>query len=311
MRRDVAGARSRARRGALVLLVALTASAHAQSNSTIPYKVRPKDTLDVIAAEYYGDRSDAVFIVVENKIKDGRVRPYDRIRIPATREITTEKGDTFELLAKTYLGDASRAEFLAAFNSMPITDTPATGTVVTIPFHLQHTAEGNESLGQISARYFGDSKRADLIIRYNKLEKTTLEKGDTVLVPVLDVRVRPSKLPAADAEAKTRRDQHTKSMTSVTGALPAARAAWMQGDFGHVRSLLEPYAEYFDYLDLSTAIEVGILLGKSHVAYGDDKAATAAFTQVLERKPSHRLSAYAESPKVVAAWKKAGGQLQP
>ena len=311
MTHDVGNARSRARRSALVLLVALTASAHAQTTSTLPYKVRPKDTLDVIAAEYYGDRSDAVFIVAENKIKDGRVRPDDRIRIPSTREVTIEKGDTFESLAKTYLGDASRAEFLAEFNNASATDTPATGTVITIPIHIQHTAEGNESLGQISAKYFGDSKRADLITRYNKLEKTTLEKGDSVLVPVLDVRVRASKLPTADAESKTRRDQHTKTMTSATQALPAARAAWMQGDFGHVRSLLEPYAEYFDYLDLPTAIEVGVLLGKSHVAFAEDKAAVTAFTQVLERKPSHRLSAYAESPKVVEAWKKAGGQLQP
>jgi hypothetical protein len=300
----------RGQRAALALLGARAANAHAQSNATIPYKEKQKDTHDVIAAEFYGDRSDAVFIVAENKLKDGRVRPFDRLRIPTTREITTEKGDTFESLAKTYLGDASRAELLAEFNHIPVEDTPATGTVLTIPFHIQHTADGNESLGQVSEKYFGDSKRAELIARYNKLAKTTLEKGDTVLVPVLDVRVRASKLPAVESEAKTRRDQHTKTMTSATAALPQARAAWLQGDFAHVRSLVEPYAEYFDYLDLSVAVEIGLLLGKSHVAFGDDKGAVAAFTQVLDRKPSHRLSAYAESPKVIDAWKKAGGQLQ-
>ena len=68
----------------------------------------------MIAAEYYGDRSDAVFIVAENKIKDGRVQAVRcASAFRSTREVTTEKGDTFESLAKTYLGDASRAEFLA------------------------------------------------------------------------------------------------------------------------------------------------------------------------------------------------------
>lgn len=300
----------RARGTALALVAALAASASAQSNATLPYKVKQKDTVDLIAAEYYGDRSDAVFIIAENKLKDGRVRQYDRIRIPATREITTEKGDTFESLAKTYLGDASRAEFLADYNHIPVADTPATGTVLTIPFHIQHTADGNESLASVSVKYFGDSKRAEQIARYNNLARTTLEKGDTVLVPVLDVRVRASKLPAVDGEAKTRRDQHAKTMASATAALPQARAAWLGGDFAHVRDLLGPYAEYFDYLDLPIAVEIGLLLGKSYVAFGQDKEAIAAFTQVLDRKPSHRLSAYAESPKVIDAWKQAGGQLQ-
>lgn len=300
----------RARSTALAIVVALTATAYGQSNATLPYRVKQKDTLAVIAAEYYGDRSDAVFIVVENKLKDGRVKQYDRLRIPTTREITTERGDTFESLAKTYLGDASRAEILADFNGIPVADTPATGTVITIPFHIQHTADGNESLGQVSTKYFGDSKRAELIARYNKLGKTTLEKGESVLVPVLDVRVRPSKLPAVEGEAKTRREQHKKTMTSAAAALPQARAAWLGGDFAQTRDLLQPYAEYFDYLDLPMAVEIGLLLGRSYVAFGQSKEAVAAFTQVLDRKPSHRLSAYAESPKVIDAWKQAGGQLQ-
>ena len=57
----------------VALLVAATAQrAQPQGNGRSPYRVKKSDTLDVIAAEFYGDRNDAIFIVAENKMKQPR-----------------------------------------------------------------------------------------------------------------------------------------------------------------------------------------------------------------------------------------------
>ena len=78
-----------------------------------------------------------------------------------------------------------------------------------------------------------------------------------MLVPVLDVRVRASKLPPLDTAAKDRRRQVAKIAEATSIALPAARAAWLQGDFGHVRSLLQPFTDQLEYMDSKTAFAVG------------------------------------------------------
>jgi LysM repeat protein len=295
---------------ALLLVLALGSGALAQPTTTQVYRVKPKDTLDVIAAEYYGDRAHSTFIVAENKLKNGRLQPYSRLRIPVTKEITTAKGDTFSSLATTYLGDERRAPFLADYNDMPVDDSLATGTAITIPFHISHTPDSTESLASIAARYYGDNKQADLLKRYNFLEANTVGKGEQVFVPVLDVRVRASKLPPLDTEAKDRRRQVQKIAEATAVALPAARAAWLQGDFNHVRGLLEPFADQLEYMNSATAIAVGLLLGRAHLAFDNVDGATAAFKQVRERKPTHKLSPYSESPKVIDAWKQAGGLVQ-
>jgi ATP/maltotriose-dependent transcriptional regulator MalT len=129
-------------------------------------------------------------------------------------------------------------------------------------------------------------------------------------VPVLDVRVRATKLPPLDTEAKDRRRQVQKIAEATAIALPAARAAYLQGDFAHVRALLAPFADQLEYMNSSTAIAVGLLLGKAHLAFGNSDGAVAAFKQVRDRNPAHKLTHYSESPKVIDAWKQAGGLVQ-
>lgn len=290
---------------ALLVIVALAATAFAQGN-TQSYRVKQGDTLDVIAAEFYGDRSQARLIVAENKLKK-RVQPGQRLRIPVTREIITNKGDTFESLAQTHLGDARRAVVLADFNEHDVSDIPPIGTPISIPIQITHVAQNDESLASVASQFWGDSKQADVLRRYNFLDKSSLEKGESVIVPMIKVRVR--KPPSPDAEAKARRDAQRQAAADAAEALPAARTAWLQGDFAAVKATLEPLAERVDYLETSAAIEVGLLLGKAQLAFDQPQKAVASFTRVLDRKPTHTLSAYSDSPKVIEAWKKAGGQL--
>ncbi|MDB4954745.1 MAG: Peptidoglycan-binding lysin domain protein [Myxococcales bacterium] len=298
----------------IVALVALAmARAHAEEapSDTMTIRVHEKDTLELLAAEYYGDRDLAIFIMVANKMQHARpLKPGERLRIPVTRTVTTQKGDSFETLAGTYLGDPRRAPFLADFNSMSAEDTLATGTALTIPFAVQHTAAATESLSSIAASYFRESKQADMLKRYNFLDKTQLEKGESVAVPIFNVRVRSGKLPPIDAESKARRDQQRRASAELALALPRARTAWLQGDFQSVKEALERFGDELDFLDTSSAVEVGMLLARAHLADDDTAYAVEKFSQVLNRKPRYVVSTYWESPKVVAAWKKAGGHTE-
>jgi LysM repeat protein len=306
------------RAAVLALLVALVASAHAQVDTadTVSYRVRAGDTLDVIAAEYYGDKAQAVFVVTENHLADPKthrirgVSPGDRVKIPVTREIATAKGDTFESLAQTYLGDARRATFLAEFNGISIDDSLAAGTALALPMHVTHTATAGESLAMIATYYYGDARQADLLKRYNNLDHNSIEKGDSLVVPNLHVHVRAGRQPPLDAESKERRDRQRKAIADAAEALPRARSAWLLGDFAGVKAALEHLADDADYLDAKTAIEIGVLLGKAHVAFDEKDAAVAAFARVIDRRPRTLLSAYADSPKVLEAWRKAGGHVE-
>ena len=298
---------------AIIALIAAAGSlAWAQPEATVlSYRVQKGDTLDVLAAEFYADRNDAIFIMAENHMKTSRrLNPGERLHIPVTREISTEKGDTFESLAQHYLGDAKRAPFLADFNHRSVEESLATGTKLTIPFHVTHTAAGTESLASISTKYFGNSRHAEELAKYNGIDRTSLEKGEQIEVPILTVRVRDARLPPLDQDSQARDKQRREATALAQTALPAAHTAWLQGDFAGVKDALAPLADKTDFLDTDTAIDVDLLLGKAHVAFDDTPLAVAAFTRVLTRKPRYELSPYHDSPKVLEAWHKAVSQLQ-
>jgi hypothetical protein len=227
--------------------------------------------------------------------------------VPVSRDYTTSPGDTFEALAASYLGDARRGPFLAEFNGDAGDDRLAAGTTLSIPFTVTHTATMNESLAQVASAYFGDAKQGDMLQHYNFLDSSTLEKGQSIVVPIFHVRVRTAKLPPVDADSKARRDRRQVSSERAAAALPAARTAWRAGDFAAVKRELAGLD--VDYLDTATATEIGELLGAAYLAYDDADSALATFKRVIDRNPHATLDPYAMSPKIIAVWQRAGGHL--
>jgi hemoglobin-like flavoprotein len=193
---------------------------------------------------------------------------------------------------------------------MSAADSLATGTTLLVPFHVTHTAQEKETLKNISLAYFGDDKQADMLRTYNNLgDRTTLEKGESLIVPNFHARVRAEKLPQIDADSTQRRGEQKKAMAAAITALPAARTAWLQGDFAGLKQVLAPLAGKLDYLDTPTTIEVGVLLGQAYVAFDDTPSAVAIFSQVLNRQPRQELAPYRTSPKILDAWRQAGGHV--
>lgn len=294
----------------LALAALLAVPARARADGEITHKARAGDTLELLAAEYYGDRNYAVFIMVANRMEHPRpLKAGDRVRIPVSREVTASVGDTFESLAAGYLGDGRRAEFLADYNGYKAEDTLAAGTVLSVPLTVTYVAETqNLSLSSIAAAYLGDSKYAGLLRRYNFLDKDKLAKGESIVVPIQNVRVRSSKLPAMDAESRARTEKRRTTQEAALSALPSARTAWRQGDYAAVKRELTRLD--LDYLDTGLAVEIGVLLGAAYVAFGDNDSATAVWKRVLERRPKHALDGYFYSPKVRDVWKRAGGAIE-
>lgn len=299
------------KRWMLAALLALTAPAAAQDSTvdTITYRVKDGDTLGLVAAEHYGDRKKAIFIMVENKLTHARkLKPGERLKIPVNREITTSPGDTFETLAGTFLGNPRRGVFLAEFNGLAADDRLAAGTTLQVPFTVTHTAAATESLRSIAAAYFGDSKQGEMLQRYNFLQKTTLDKGDSIIVPVFNVRLQASRMPPIDADAKTRRAQRHEATAKARLAIPKAWQAWRSGESARIDLLL--FGIELDYLDTAEAVEVGILRGLALAAEGKRELALEAFKDVHARKDTHVLRKFDYSPKIIALWEQAGGHSE-
>jgi LysM repeat protein len=291
----------------VAVVLALAATAHAQPEDTLPYRAKQGDSLGIIASEFYGDRSKTAFIVAENKLTKP-LRPGERLRVPIMREITTSPGDTFQSLAASLLGDPLRGAFLAELNAMAPDDNLAAGTSIVVPFTVAHTADKPESLKELASTYYGDGKFADVLKRYNNLDKPVLEKGETITVPSFNVKMHPSKIPLPDAEAKLRRERRRDNSRLAAAALPIARHAWRIGDFATVRKTLDGIDTAF--IELAPALEIGIMLGSAYVAFDSEKDALDTFKRVIDRKPSHKLRKLDHSPKVLAIWKKADGAVE-
>jgi hypothetical protein len=302
-------------RKALVAVVVIAglrvARAQDLPNDTVVHRVKQGDSLELIAAEFYGDRSKAVFIMVANRMTHVRaLKPGERLRVPISREVATSPGDTFESLAATYLGSARRGPFLASFNGISGDDGLPAGMVITIPFTIAHTAGSVEAVSDIAKAYFGDGKNTEMLRRYNFLDRSSIEKGEVLLVPVYHVRLSPAKTPPLDTESRARREHRREAMARAAKALPAAREAWKNGDFTEVKTTLAPLEGDLDYLDARDAAEIGVLLGSAHVAYEDAEAALATFKRVIDRQASHVLSRYDTSPRILEVWQKAGGRVE-
>ena len=295
------------------IAVAALPVAHAQEagNDMLAYRVRPGDSLELIAAEVYGDRARAVLIATENKLVRPRpLRPGERLRVPISREVTTATGDTLESIAGAYLGSTRRAPFLAEFNGMAIDDSLPAGTPITIPISVVQIAASPESLTEIAKLYFGDTKQVELLRRYNFLDKRVLERGESLIVPLYQVRIAAAKLPPIDPASKARRDRHRDATARAVRALPAARQAWKAGDYAAVQTALGDLEPELDFLDTGDAVEAGVLLGQTQVAFDREPAAVALFKRVLERQPGYLMRRYDCSPRIIAVWQRAGGQAQ-
>ncbi len=273
----------------------------------IVHTVRANDNLEVLAAEYYGKRDFAVFIMLANNILHPRaLKKGDKLTIPTAWKYRVVPGDTLSAIAERYLGDARRAEFLAAFNSLTTDATLMPDDELTIPFHAVHAAQDREDLASIAATFYRDSSRGEMLRRYNfRPGGKPLKKGETLIVPIVDVHAR---LPVD--QGLERREQKRRAMTQRgREALDRARAAWRTGDYGGVKAALLVDID-LEYVDAEVAADMSFLLGAAYVAFGDRDSALAQLKRARDRRPDLVVRADEQSPKICDVWTAVGGTVE-
>lgn len=297
---------------ALATLLIAGSIAHSKTASDTGvriHKVAPGDTLELLAAEYYGDRRHKIYIMIENNLDHAReLKKNERMRIPVSTEVTVGVGDTLATLAAQHLGDERRAKFLAEFNGLDPDSAVAAGITLSIPLRVTYKASGAEPLESIAQALFADGKKAALLKEYNFLDKDSLSKGETIIIPIY-LRLQPSKRRPPDAESQALATKRSELLDQARRALPRAKSAWQNGEYAAVKRELADLVKAFPYLDSDLVVEIGVLLGSTYVAFGDHETAHATFEQVLERSPKYMLDTYHHSPKVRDVWQKAGGEV--
>jgi hypothetical protein len=295
---------------ALAIGLAMPPLALGQAHEGISHQVSPDDTLELLAAEYYGDRRHAALLRLANGMDEPRdLRRGERIRIPVGQRVVTRAGDRLESLAATHLGDDRRATFLAEYNDVSPNALLAAGELLRLPFHLTYRARERVSLGVLGARYLRGSRDADILRAYNFLDEDVevLSEGDTILIPALHIAVRAARLPRLSDGAVARVETRRAAQAEAEAALPAARHAWRRGDYEAVARRLAPLD--LDYLDADVALEASLYLGGAHIARGDEMTAEAVFRAALVRDPDYEMSAYLFSPAIRTLWEQLGGRI--
>jgi hypothetical protein len=188
--------------------LAVLATAVARPASGFPRVVQKGETLARIAERMYGKIEMEQLLVAANGL-DGAgaapVVPGMRLEVPAVSHYRASAGETWAGLARDLLGDPERGDVLSMSNdSMPWL-APADGQEIIVPYNLRYVCSAGDSVLTIAYRFLGERDKAWMLDRYNGLKGRTLERGDVVLVPLVDLPLTADgKLEAQSAGALVR-----------------------------------------------------------------------------------------------------------
>lgn len=284
------------------------------------HQAKPGDTPESLAADYYGNRSLALFIVEANALRPGApLKPRQKVRIPTAFRYRVRRGDTLDGLAQKFLQDKRRAPFLASFSGLKPGERPREGQELLVPFQHVHTAPAPESVTSLARAFYGDASKAKLLEEFNFRTTPMVAKGEKLLIPIAHVRVRavrlenppaaaPSAKPAAAAdrarlEAAPAREAERRELAlarRVAARLVEAERSYRNGNYPDVPALLDKLLADEDPSEAQLA-EIFRLKAFAYVALGEEELAVNAFREVIARQPEVRLDIASVSPKIRAA----------
>ena len=282
------------------------------SHAGVVHVVRAGETVESVAAAYYGNRSLALLVLEANHLARGaHLRPGQKLAIPAQSHVRVKRGQTLGEIAKRTLGDARRAEWLAEWNGFSPSQKPRDDAELKVPYQIVHTAGAPESLSSVARMFFSDPSQAKMLQSYNFRGAAPLAKGETILVPIL-VKVRAVRLPsgaaAKAARAKAHEDDTQKREAElaarVAARLELAEKAYREGSYSEVPPSLTKLLSEEDPSE-AQLVDIHRLLAFAYVALGADEVAVREFREVIARDPDATLDATTVSPKIRAAFEHA------
>ncbi len=303
----------------LILVISLGGIAGAK---VALYTAKNGDTVESVAAEYYGNRSLAPFILEANGLHDPKLKPGSKVRIPTAYHYRVHHGDTLEGLAQKFLDDKRRAPFLASFSGLGSgkNDKLREGQDLLIPFQHVHVAQAPESLQSVARAFYSDPSKAKMLGDYNFRASPMLARGDKLLIPIAHVRIRAVRLemakaketssavapkaPVPTAPSQEAQKREEELAAHVASQLTQVESKYNEGSYQDVPSALDKMLTEEDPSEAQLA-EIFRLKAFAYVALGLDELAVQAFREVLARKPDEKFDEATVSPKIRAAFERA------
>ena len=300
---------------AAALIVALAARARA---GVLVHTARAGDTPETLAADYYGNRALARFIVEANGLRpNDPLRAGQVVRIPTAFHYRIKRHETLEAVAKRFLDDRRRAPFLAQWSNLPRGERPREGSDLLVAFQFVHRAAAPESVASIARAFYGDPAQARMLLAYNFRVAPTLATGERIVVPITHVRVRSVRLAKAEARAAAKQVDEAPRVEAerreaalaarVAARLKHAEASLREGNYDDVPAALTKLLSEEEPSE-AQLVEIHRLLAFAYVALGAEEVAVKEFREVLERDPGAKLDEATVSPKIRAAFERAKRQ---
>ncbi len=275
----------------------------------VPYTAVANDTIESVAADYYGNRQAAALLSEVNGLHDPKLRAGQRIKLPSALRYRVKKGDTIEALATRFLDDKRRAPFLATWNGV-IGGKLREGQTLLVPYNVSHRAAVGDSWTQLAKTFLGDASRGKQLADYN-FHGPALSPGERVTMPVARLRIRAVRLatappvatPATAGESPAQK-REAELAARVGAELQHAEDDFKEGRYTAVPAALDKLLTEEDPSEQQLA-ELFRLKAFAYVALGMDELAVDAFREMLARRPDAKFDPALVSPKILTAVERA------
>ncbi len=278
----------------------------------VPYTAAANDTVESVAADYYGNRQAAALLSEVNGLKDPHLRAGQKIKLPSALRYRVRKGDTIEGLAARFLDDQRRAPFLATWNGV-VGGKLREGQTLLVPYNVAHKTVATDTWTALAKTFLGDPSRAKQLADYN-FHGPQLKPGERVIMPVARLRIRTVRLepppvaaatPTAAAEPPEVAQKREAELAARVGAeLQHAEDDFKEGRYAAVPAGLDKLLTEEDPSEQQLA-DLFRLKAFAYVALGMDELAVDAFREMLARRPDATFDPALVSPKILAAVEKA------
>ncbi len=277
--------------------------------------VREGETLASIAERYYGDPRREAVLVAENGLTAQGGSPIVvglRLQIPSVAFHNVRAGETWQELAARFFGDPRRAFALVEANHGTLTEQPAEGTQLLIPYPLRYVAGQRDTATSIARAYYGASTEAlRRLRRFNDLRTNRLNRGQIVLVPLTDLVLSEEgrHIIAEQTGAPPPAGEERALQARIDEELPALGEHIRRGHFTETIALGNRLLGARQ-LTGNQIVTIQRHLGTAYVALGREDLAETAFRAALQRQPDLQLDTVRTSPRVMQAFDRAREDLR-
>jgi len=280
---------------ALLTLIPAFLSSHFQDSKPLIHRLKKRETLAILAQQYYGDYQKYIYLETRNRVIDPkRIRPGRDIAIPLITYHQIEIGDSLSKLARKYLNDARKAKFIAQFNAINVSSPLQVGDRIKIPFELQHRVKPGQTLAFISKLYYGNTVSYQLLMSYNSItDVQSLKVGDVVKVPITTSKtVRRGWIRRTlDAFRRTAKEKYPRGLEE---GIELYNKEEYPGSIAKFESCLGVRG-----LRVGDLVQIRKYLAFAHARMGEKEVAAEHFLALLELQPDFRLDQAEATPETL------------